>query len=197
MRRTSVSSSIFEPNSSPFNLHISEWTAIWWKWLHSIPRDTSPASDATGQFFNTAQSNPKVCFLAGTFGGCATRNCTIEYGKALFFPIITSIFSFILDPHLKTEQDLIREVTGDIDSVERLDLTVDEKPFLNLNQLRVRSEPFDDTIDGVKTKTVSDGYWAFLKPPKIGKHTIHFMGKNVDFFNEVTYHLVISDNLIQ
>jgi hypothetical protein len=137
-----------------------------------------------------------VCFLAGTFGGSVFRKCVIEYGKALFFPIITSIYSFILDPHLKTEQELSSAVSSDVDTVDCLTFSFDKKKFSDLDHLRVRSEPFDDVINGMKTVTVSDGYWIFLKPPTVGGHTLHFMGKNskCGFFNEVTYDLEISPN---
>jgi hypothetical protein len=194
LEKKSISDLVFDPNSHPFDVPLTEWTAGWWKWLHSVPRDRSPASDPTGQLYDTSQHNPDVYFLAGTFGGSAIRKCTIGYGRAIFFPIITSIFSYVLDPHLKSEEELVRAVANDIDTVELLSLTVDEVDFPELNRFRVRSELFDDIIDGVETKTVSDGFWIFLKPFNIGNHTIHFMGKNIDFFNEVRYELIVSDH---
>ena len=92
---------------------------------------------------------------------------------------------------MKTEEALTREVKKDIDMVECMYLRVDEAIFEEFNQFRVRSDPFDDIIDGVETKTVSDGYWVFLKPLSSGNHSIHFMGKNFDFFNEVTYYISV------
>ena len=182
---------LFDCSSKPFDIPISEWTAIWWKWLHSLPRDRNPALDSTGRFCATSQDNPNVWFLAGTFGGTAVRNVSIPYGRAILFPILTSVFSFILDPHLKTEQELISSVEEDIDSVEHLSLTIDGIAFREFSDFRVRSKPFEDIIDGIKTKMVSDGYWAFMKPLKSGFHKIHFMGKNINFFNEVMYNISI------
>jgi hypothetical protein len=160
--------------------------------LHSIPKQRSPALDETGKFSHISQNNANVWFLAGTFGGTAVRNVQIPYGRSLFFPILTSVFSFKLDPQLKSEQDLIRSVVQDIDSVEILSLTIDDKIFKDFSPFRIRSEPFEDTIDGTKTKMVSDGYWIFMKPLQIGIHKIHFMAKNVDFFNQVTYNISVT-----
>lgn len=168
---------------------------MWWKWLHSIPRDKSPATDRTGSLCGTSQKNPHVWFLAGTFGDSAVRNCTIPYGKAVLFPIITSVFSFALDPQLKTEVDLTNAVREDIDTVEKLALRINGSKITEFNRLRIMSQPFDDIIDGVRTISVSDGYWAFLKPLKGEHYTIYFEGKNIDFYNEVTYHIsIISHN---
>lgn len=191
MEDNCASDLVFDSDSMPFNIPLPEWTSIWWKWLHSIPADTSPALDSTGQFCSKSQNFSRVWFLAGTFGDSVTRKCTIPHGRAILFPIITCIFSFALDPHLKTEEQLIKAVRKDIDTVEYLGLTIDEIDFKELNRFRVISNPFDDVIDGVKTKTVSDGYWIFVKPPKIGDHTIYFKGKNIDFFNEVMYNISI------
>lgn len=194
MEDKSSSHLLYEANSKPFNIPLPEWTSIWWKWLHSIPANSSPASDSTGQFCSKAQNYSHVWFLAGTLGTLghiAIRKCTIPHGKAIFFPIITSIFSFALDRYLKTEEQLKKAVRKDIDTVERLSLIIDEINFKELNRFRVISEPFDDIIEGVRTRSISDGYWVFLKPPKIGDHTIYFMGKNIDFFNEVKYSISI------
>ena len=134
---------------------------MWWRWLHSFPKHLSPALDSTGELCSISQINSKVWFLAGTFGGSATRTCTIPHGKAILFPIITSAFSFAVDPHLKTEDELIRSAIKDIDTVKRLSLKVDNYDFENFAHFRVRSEPFDDIIYGQPTRAVSDGYWIF------------------------------------
>jgi hypothetical protein len=187
-----MSLSLFHNDVCPLNISMREWTSLWWKWLNSIPRDQSPARDFSGRFCSVSQHQRDVWFLAGTFGGTATRICKIPSGKAILFPIIASIFSFATDPHLKTEEDLIRTVTRDINNVERLSLTIDEIVFDDLRNFRVRSEVFSDLVNGTPTKVVSDGYWIFLKPLPVGNHKIHFLGKNSDFFNEATYSISIT-----
>jgi hypothetical protein len=181
----------FKYDSSPFGISFPDWTSVWWKWLHSIPKYRNPASDTTGENCNVLQEQPHVWFLAGTFGGSVVRNCKIEYGKALLFPIITSIFSFALDPNLKSEEELVSHVIKDIDSVSYIKLQIDDMRFEVFDQFRVRSEPFYDNIEGRATISVSDGYWIFLQPPNIGGHHIFFSAKNIDFFNEVSYNISI------
>lgn len=183
---------LFHHESNPYGLQFSEWTTIWWQWLHSIPKHKSPASDHTGILCGMSQNNPYVWFLAGTFGDSVVRNCSIPYGKSILFPIITSVFSYALDPHLKTEEDLTNAVREDIDMVENLALRINEVEVTQFRRLRILSKPFNDTIGDVKSISVSDGYWAFLKPLKPRNYTIYFKGKNIDFYNEVTYHICVT-----
>ena len=183
---------LYLPGSSPFNVEFQIWTAWWWRWLHSFPRDSNPALDPTGDLCRTLQSESEVWFLAGTMGGFVKRKCRIPCGKALFFPIITSAFSFLVDPHLKSEDELIRSTVEDIDRVKKLSLWIDDFKFQNFADFRIRSEPFDDIINGQPTRAVSDGYWIFLRPLSAGKHLIHFIGENVDFSNEVIYCIIIN-----
>src|SRR5262249_56510522 len=65
----------------------AEWAAAWWQWGLGAPKDKNPISDRTGKFADRGQSGP-VWFLAGTFGGKATRTCSVPAGKALFFPVV-------------------------------------------------------------------------------------------------------------
>jgi hypothetical protein len=181
----------FDRDSNPLDIPLPEWTSMWWRWLHSIPANRNPASDSTGKFCGESQHNSRAWFLAGTLGDSVIRKCSIPHGRAILFPIITCIFSFVLDPHLKTEEQLKKSVRKDINTVEHLRLTIDEINITKLNRFRVISDPFDDIIDGVETRSVSDGYWIFLRPPEIGDHTIYFSAKNVDFFNEVKYYVSI------
>ncbi len=51
----------------------------------------NPVEDNTGKFCGLGQSGP-VWFLAGTFGGTVERTCTIPAGKALFYPLVNSIW---------------------------------------------------------------------------------------------------------
>ena len=182
---------MFHRNSCPYGLQYSEWTVLWWKWILS-----NPELDNTGRYCDMPQTNQNAWFLAGTRGDSAKRDCNIPHGKAILFPVITSEFSFSQDPNLDTQDQLIRAVERDVDTVNRLMVVVDGITLEGLDMFRqnfrVRSEPFDHTIDGVKTRIVSDGFWIFLKPPKIGTHTIYFVGRNVDFFNEVTYKISVT-----
>jgi len=182
---------VYEPDSNPFDLSFPTWTARWWKWFHSIPKEDSPALDRTGKFCDRSQHHPNVWFLAGTLGGSATRKCNIPSEKAILFPIITSAFSYAVDPYLRTEEELTKTTKEDIDKVSKLKLKLNDTIFDDIRKFRIRSDPFDDVINGQPTRAVSDGYWIFLKPLHSGKLKIYFVGENVDFFNEVTYYISI------
>src|SRR2546427_7156737 len=68
---------IAPPNSHPHGLTYGEWNGRWWQWALSIPSDVNPVLDTTGVHCAEGQTG-KVWFLAGTFGGAATRTCTIS-----------------------------------------------------------------------------------------------------------------------
>src|SRR5262245_47515609 len=76
----------------------SELTALWWQWVFAQPAadiggtNSNPVLDSTGDFADSGQEDGigpggNYFFLAGTFGGDATRTITIPAGKTLFFPI--------------------------------------------------------------------------------------------------------------
>jgi hypothetical protein len=113
------------------------------------------------------------------------------HGRAILFPMITSAFSYAVDPQLKTEKELAKAAKEDIDRVVKLGLILNGTAVENLERFRIRTKPFRDVINGIPTIAVSDGYWIFLKPLKVKKFKIYFVGQNVDFFNEVTYYLSI------
>ena len=56
---------LFSSDSKPYNLTFGEWTARWWQWGYSIPKNINPAYDDNGRFCVQKQSGP-VWFLAGT-----------------------------------------------------------------------------------------------------------------------------------
>jgi len=69
-----------------------------------------------------------------------------------------------------------------MDRLIYLQLIVDGKRLLNIKEYRVLSEFFDLTfpknnvydVKHGKTRSVCDGYWAFLRPLPIGSHEILF-----------------------
>src|ERR1700736_2743901 len=68
--------SVFAPGSKPYGLSYGGWSARWWQWLLPIPPALNPNLDTTGVNCAQGQAGP-VWFLAGTFGGSATRTCTV------------------------------------------------------------------------------------------------------------------------
>jgi len=168
----------------------------------------NPVIDPTGAFCAEGQSG-YVWFLAGTFGGSATRNCTVPPGRALFFPILNTAYAAPFDclgppgPVGPCDVDALRaSAAADLNNPTTLQATVDGVALQNLTAYRAQSPVFSysvtaDNILGIPAGTyapaVSDGYWLMLQPLSAGMHTIHFKGVRADGFEtEVTYNLLVA-----
>ena len=123
-------------------------------------------------------------FLVGTYGGSADRSFSIPECKSLLFPIINFTTSYAEEPALKTESELILRAKKDIDDITYKEASIDGIKLKNVDKYRIASQPFDMTfpennVFGARpgpTRAVSDGYWIFLKPLSLGKHTIRAAG---------------------
>jgi hypothetical protein len=204
--------SIFPPDSRPYNKTYAQWTVDWWTYLITIPKETSPAGDNSGALCGLNQNNSNVWFLVGTFGGAAERKCTIPQHRSIIFPIINNECSVLEFPTLKTESELTSCAKQPMDKVV-LHLSIDGQEIQNLSSYRVTSPIFNVIfpsnnvfgVEGGPTQAVSDGYFVMLKPFSPGNHIIKFSGIRPDvnimsspdvlnsqlFSNEVTYNLHI------
>jgi hypothetical protein len=63
---SNIAIDVFQPDSKPYGLTYGDWTARWWQWAYSIPKDTNPAYDDTGKYCAEGQYGP-VWFLTGTY----------------------------------------------------------------------------------------------------------------------------------
>lgn len=213
-RRQTVS-----PQGFAYGQTYAEWAAAWWKWAVSIPASTSPLRDPTGEFAALGQSaSGPVWFLAGTQGGSAERTITIPAGRALFFPIINTVWVNVPplgDNPWSPEQDLfVRGYIGaSLDTATDLVCEVDGKPLKNLGDYRTKTSPVmvfmveipaDDIFGyvnaglepGTHGPCVDDGYYVMLEPLKPGFHTLHFSATLTDsgFSLDVTYHLTVEQS---
>lgn len=193
--------------SKHYGLTFGDWTAKWWQWLLSIPKDSNPAGDMTGKNCAQNQEGP-VWFLAGTFGGSAERACTIPAGKAVMFPVLAAECSFTEYPALKTEADLRNCAKPLADVITDMVVTVDGANFQNLEQYRAQSPLFNfsfpsSNVYGVQpgpSHAVSDGYFIFLSPLPAGTHQIRFGAAVIglttanipttNFATDATYHVI-------
>jgi hypothetical protein len=179
-----IHSLAFSANSKPYNLTYGEWTARWWQWGYSIPKNINPAYDNTGE--NCAQKqNGQVWFLAGTFGHSVSRACTIPKGKSILLPILNSECSFAEFPKLKTLSELRICAKTIQDHVTTLYASLDGVPIPHLQQYRIQSPPFNFTLPqnnilgmrpNTTTEAIADGNWLFLKPLSPGVHKLIFKG---------------------
>jgi hypothetical protein len=175
---------MYPRNYEPFGKSWEKWAAIWCNWLLSIPRDRNPAVDETGKNSSQNQRDENVWFLAGTFGNNipVRRKCTVPESRAILFPIADKEDSFAEDLDLINEVQLSTRARTSMDRLIYLQLIVDGKKLLNIKEYRVHSEFFDltfpennvyDAEPGL-TRSICDGYWAFLRPLPIGAHKIYF-----------------------
>ncbi len=188
---------IFDTNSTPFGLTYGDWTAIWWQWAYSIPKNINPAYDDTGKYCTENQNGP-VWFFPGTYGKPVVRQCTIPEGKAILFPILNSECSFAEFPKLKTIEELHTCAKTFQDQVTQLEASVDgvSIPESELKRYRIQSPPFNFTLpqdnilglpSNTTTRAVADGNWVFLQPLSVGEHEINFKGGTSDFHPTSTY----------
>jgi hypothetical protein len=175
---------VFPADFKPYSLTYSEWTAKWWQWGYSIPKDINPAYDDTGKNCAQQQNGP-VWFLAGTYGHAVNRKCDIPAGKAILFPILNSECSFAEFPKLKTLSELRTCAKTIQDQVSSLKASVDGRLIPSLQGYRIQSPPFNFTLPrnnilglsaNVTTQAIADGNWVFLKPLSPGSHKITFRG---------------------
>jgi hypothetical protein len=191
---------LYKLNEHPFGLSWKKWTALWCKWILSIPKDTNPALDITGRHCAVNQKNEKVWFLTGTFGNIVPikRKCNIPVGKAVFFPVLVKEDSLAEDIDLKTDDDLVKRSRDATDELLYISASIDNKKIEDLENYRIQSEVFDlsfpnDNVYGVKpglTRSVCDGFWLFIKPLEAGKHYIHFKGETAVVNNTIRTFLI-------
>ena len=204
---------IFPIQSHPYGKSYSQWATTWWRWLVSIPAANNPVLDPTGQNAGLNQSG-KVWFLAGNFGGASERTVTVPSGKALFFPILNTIYlGFPCDarnlPGCEADQALANDLAGllalirpSMDGVT-MACEIDGHPIRNLQANRLESAAIY-SIDlgagnvfglpaGPYNPSADSGYYLMLAPLTAGHHTIHFKGAQAgDVFSlDVTYHLTV------
>lgn len=84
-----------------------EWAARWWQWSLGVPADRNPMSDTDGRHCAQGQQG-SVWFLAGYWGSAGTpvyRNCHVPAGKAIFFPVVNTVWitSIWDDPNIKED----------------------------------------------------------------------------------------------
>lgn len=174
----------FSPEAMPYGVTYSEWTARWWKWIYSIPKDRNPLSDIACEQWISKQSDPYVIFLAGTMAGSVERECNVPDGKALLFPVLNWSGTFADEPQARDESNLVSIAKTEIDIVSSLEALLDGIRLGNLGGSRVRTGLFEVTLPENSifggepgfTQGISDGYWLFLKPLRPGRHEVYSTG---------------------
>jgi hypothetical protein len=203
---TIASEYIYDVDEKPFGTSFSEWTAKWWQWALSIPEESSPFFDTTGEKCASSQLNSSVWFLVGSFTGPVSRSCDIPTQTASLLPIFNTECDFHHEQDAKTHDDLRLCVRSIQDNVKDVSATINgvnipvehtrvESPFFNVTfpDNNIYGVPPADTVG------VSDGYWLFLKPLPPGNYVVNVKGLLVDYtttgfdniVSDVTYSLKV------
>ena len=178
----------YEAKESPYGKSYGNWTVNWWSWILGIPKSKNPALDTTGEHAGILEQKQKVLFLAGKLaaegGALPERCCNIPSNKSILIPIINCESNSLECPELMTDEDIVKRVQNDEDTIVRPECYVDN---VKIPPQRVKSDPtifevkmVEDNIFDVNgggwTRASADGYWTFLKPLPKGQHTITFQG---------------------
>lgn len=180
---------IYSPTEKPYNISYADHAKQFWIWQFSMPANNDhPIINDGGRNCANGQANSSspVFYLSGVGGGTAVRNCDIPIGKGILIPVMTVVAS----PHeyngftFDQIQDVVR---GDQDSVQFLDLTIDNQTFNTTDLLKYRTMPTSaftvnylccPTLfageEGPTSLASADGYYIITKPLSAGQHTIHF-----------------------
>jgi hypothetical protein len=181
----------------------AQLTAQWWQWILEQPVTGNPNLDSTGADAADGQPGKGVFFLAGTFGGTATRAFTVPANTALFLPLLNNVgIAPKPAPQPKPNENQVPQLrtlfaAPTIDSVTELHVTLDGVSLLD-SASRVKSpvfkftEPDQDALLGPGTFTaVSDGYWLFLAPLPPGAHVLNFGGTSDGFTVDITDRITV------
>jgi hypothetical protein len=161
-----------------------DWTVKWWQWLLSIPLKDNPGMNIKDEWVELSPAESDVVFLVGAYAGSVSRKCVIPNEKSILVPIITFTTSYVEEPHLKTESDLILRARYDINGMTRKEAMIDGITLSDVEKYRVQSPVFDLVyplnnvwnLSPGHSRAISDGYWLFLRPLNPGRHHIHTGG---------------------
>jgi hypothetical protein len=190
--------------SHPYGEGYGQWAADWWTWALSIPTEINPLTDTNGVYAGVGQHGP-VWFLAGASTSGATiaiRDVTLPSGKALFFPIMNTLWTTGPSDPPTTIPDILTTLAGVTADVTNLSCTIDGVPVKHLEKFKTISPVFSLTVPAdnvlglpasVYAPDIDEGYYLFLAPLRAGQHTIHFTGSNPDlgYSLDITYNLIV------
>jgi hypothetical protein len=198
---------VLEPGITHFDKSYNQLAGDWWNWAVRFPLATNPLVE-DGVVDCTRGQKGKIWFLAGNFGGTSTRTCTIPDDKALFFPVINTIWWVPEDGDNAAEVRIL--ANANINSTSALEVSIDGVVISDPFAYRAQSQPggfalkfgpqladfgFGPTPDP-RNPAVADGYWILLAPLREGKHIIKFSSSNPPqaFELDVTYQLTVGED---
>ena len=198
---------VFPRSAHPYGMSYAEWTATWWPWALAEPDATNPVRDTTGADCAVGQPGGHVWLLASTFGGEATRECTVPKNRALLIPLVNTFWcAFPEDPPIEKTLAFIRAQMAFVRTqATELSASIDGVPVRgDLRDYFVESSAFQ-IVDSpqlppgrVCDPSIDFGFYLLIKPLSRGQHTLRVTGGllpspvNGAFSTGVTYHLTVA-----
>ena len=194
---------VLQPGEQYYGKTYNELAGDWWNWALQFPEATNPVMDETGEFGALGQVG-NIWFLAGTFGGDRERYLTVPPGKALFVPILNSIWWTPEDGGGSVE-GCRAGANASINAGKDLWCTIDGQPVADIYAYRAQSPaggfPFAILEGSIlddwgytprpAAPAVADGVWLLVDRLVPGGHTIAFHAAGDGFEVTVTYHLTV------
>ena len=125
------------------------------------------------------------------------RNALNVYNDtAIFFPIICTFSSKLLNPNVRNEMQRRKDSTGPERDPSLLKLKINDTEIPNLHDYYAESLEFVLEINRIspllryinspvrigRSEAIAAGYWLLLRPLPIGRYRIKFEGKHRDGF---------------
>ena len=188
-------------------------SAQWWQWRISIPQP--PTGENSAADCDKTQTG-SIFFLSGSTGsGAVKRDCTVPYGRSLFFPLINA--ANIKTEDGETAEDLwyqlhslnnwkVLSVTASLDRVPLPGLSAKTGLYRGCAGPERGCYPESFPVvapagnifgvtAGVHDPSIADGYYALIPSLPRGVHTIKFTANarygTGTFGQDVTYKLTI------
>lgn len=174
---------VYGPDEMVGGASLGEWNGRNWQWAVSMPPDSNPNFDPTGESCGYGQSGP-VFFLPASYGAEVPESltCVVPLGVAIFVTIGGAECSTVEPPPYfgRNEAELTACAIAMADAVVAMDASIDGVPVPNLEQYRAVSPAFtmlfpEDNFFGVPAGvalSVADGYSFIIAPPPPGEYEI-------------------------
>ena len=200
--------------TSPSGQTYGRWAVEWQQWAQGIPAAVNPLTDTTGIHCAQRQVG-NVWFLAGSFllPPPVIRACEIPAGKSLFFPLINTAYgAFLNDPPDTRTEEYVRAAGNCTQPVKFSVVRIDgfnvpkpgryftgasgsQSPIFNVQLPPGNVFGLDETAANelVLSPSAEQGYYLFVKPLSVGRHTIRFIasGCTSDGHQDITYNLTV------
>jgi hypothetical protein len=199
-------------DTKPAGQTYGRWAVEWEQWALGIPAVVNPLTDTTGEHCAERQVGD-VWFLAGSVSpDPVVRTCTLPKGKALFFPLINTVYgAFLNDPPETRTEDYVR-AAGSCTEPAQISVWIDgfkiskparfftghggsQSPFFNVQLAPGNLFGVDETVvpELVFSPSAEQGYYLFVWPLRSGTHTVRWIASGCTPGNsqDITYDLTV------